>query len=142
MEHDHMVETLAPNAKEIVIVEHGEEHSLSASKEAGSNGSGDPTGMLAVGADALSDRPGDWRVLIVGSRADDGWEMKILGPNGFERSYRRAPAFGDRERASEAAAREDAAGVKEVLPSLSVKGRSANRKKVQETLRHWNTIAA
>ena len=38
-------------AKEIVIVEHGEEHSLSASKEAGSNGSGDPTGTSAVGAD-------------------------------------------------------------------------------------------
>ncbi len=38
-------------AKEIVIVEHGEEQSLSASKEAGSNGSGDPTGTSDVGAD-------------------------------------------------------------------------------------------
>jgi ribonucleoside-diphosphate reductase alpha chain len=37
--------------KEIVIVEHSEEHSLSASKEAGSTGSGDPTGTSAVGAD-------------------------------------------------------------------------------------------
>ena len=31
-------------AKEIVIVEHSKEHSLNASKEAGSNGSGDANG--------------------------------------------------------------------------------------------------
>ena len=36
---------------------------------------------------ALADRPGDWRVLIVGSQSNDRWEMKITGPNGFERSY-------------------------------------------------------
>lgn len=36
---------------------------------------------------ALSDRPGDWRVLIIGSQANDRWEMKITGPNSFERSY-------------------------------------------------------
>jgi hypothetical protein len=36
---------------------------------------------------ALSDRPGDWRVSIVGSRENDNWDMKVLGPNGFERSY-------------------------------------------------------
>lgn len=35
----------------------------------------------------LADRPGDWRVSIVGSQANDRWEMKILGPNAFERSY-------------------------------------------------------
>ena len=40
-------------AKEIAIVKHSEEHSLNASKEAGSNGSGDPTGTHAAGADAL-----------------------------------------------------------------------------------------
>jgi len=34
----------------------------------------------------LSDRPGDWRVLIVGSQANDRWEMEILGPKAFERS--------------------------------------------------------
>jgi len=52
------------------------------------------TGDAEVGAEvraliehALSDRPGDWRVSIVGSRENDNWEMKILGPNGFERSY-------------------------------------------------------
>jgi hypothetical protein len=36
---------------------------------------------------ALADRPGDWHVLIVGSQANDRWEMKITGPQGFERSY-------------------------------------------------------
>jgi len=35
---------------------------------------------------ALADRPGDWRVSIVGSQANDRWEMKIIGPNAFERS--------------------------------------------------------
>jgi len=35
----------------------------------------------------LSDRPGEWRVLIVGSQGSDRWEMKIFGPNAFERSY-------------------------------------------------------
>jgi hypothetical protein len=35
----------------------------------------------------LADRPGDWQVLIVGSQGSDRWEMKIFGPNGFERSY-------------------------------------------------------
>jgi hypothetical protein len=36
---------------------------------------------------ALADRPGDWRVTIIGSQANDRWEMKITGANGFERSY-------------------------------------------------------
>ncbi len=35
----------------------------------------------------LADRPGEWRVSIVGSHANDRWEMKIVGPNAFERSY-------------------------------------------------------
>jgi len=38
-------------AKEIVIIEHSKDHSLNASKEAGSNGSGDANGTRAVGAD-------------------------------------------------------------------------------------------
>ena len=49
-----------------------------------------PEARAEVGAlieHALSDRPGDWRVLIVGSQANDRWEMKITGPNSFERSY-------------------------------------------------------
>jgi hypothetical protein len=28
----------------------------------------------------LSDRPGQWRVSIVGSQANDRWEMRITGP--------------------------------------------------------------
>lgn len=34
----------------------------------------------------LADRPGDWRVSIIGSQANDR-EMKVDGPNAFERSY-------------------------------------------------------
>jgi ribonucleoside-diphosphate reductase alpha chain len=41
-------------AKEIVIVEHSEEHSLNASKEAGSKGSGNPTGTPAVAAECFA----------------------------------------------------------------------------------------
>lgn len=43
--------------------------------------------VAAVIEHALSDRSGDWRVSIVGSQANDRWEMKITGPNAFERSY-------------------------------------------------------
>jgi hypothetical protein len=46
---------------------------------------------------ALSDRPGDWRVSIVGSRESDGWEMNVLEPNGFERSYTLAGNAGQHE---------------------------------------------
>jgi hypothetical protein len=52
------------------------------------------TGDSSIGAEIqalvehhLGDRLGDWRVSIVGSRESDGWEMKVWGPNGFERSY-------------------------------------------------------
>ena len=51
---------------------------------------GDPTQQREVAAvieHMLADRPGDWRVWIVGSQANDRWEMKIVGPNAFERSY-------------------------------------------------------
>jgi len=51
---------------------------------------GDPNlqaDVRAVIEHVLADRPGDWRVLIVGSQANDRWEMKIIGPNAFERSY-------------------------------------------------------
>jgi hypothetical protein len=43
----------------------------------------------------LADRPGDWRVLIVGSQGNDRWEMTILGPNGFERSYTLDGSLGE-----------------------------------------------
>ena len=43
----------------------------------------------------LADRLGDWRVSIAGSQANDRWEMKIAGPNGFERSYTLEGAAGE-----------------------------------------------
>jgi hypothetical protein len=43
----------------------------------------------------LSDAAGEWRVSIVGSRANDNWEMKVEGPRGFERSYTLVGAAGE-----------------------------------------------
>lgn len=43
--------------------------------------------LVAVIEHVLNDRPGDWRVSILGSRASDNWDMKVEGPKGFERSY-------------------------------------------------------
>ena len=43
----------------------------------------------------LSDRSGEWQVLIIGSQGSDRWEMKILGPNAFERSYTLEKASGE-----------------------------------------------
>ena len=51
---------------------------------------GDPASQPEVAAvvdHVLADRPGEWLVSIVGSQANDLWEMKIVGPNAFERSY-------------------------------------------------------
>jgi len=51
---------------------------------------GDPAGHAEITAGiehVLSDRVGDWRVSILGSQANNQWEMKVHGPNGFERSY-------------------------------------------------------
>ena len=61
---------------------------------------GDPVvgaDILAVVEHVLADRPGDWRVSIVGSQANDRWEMKIAGPNGFERSYTLDGSAGQHE---------------------------------------------
>ena len=46
---------------------------------------------------ALSDKPGEWRVSIAGSRATENWEMRVEGPNGFERSYTLASVAGEHE---------------------------------------------
>jgi len=46
---------------------------------------------------ALSDKPGEWRVSIAGSHASENWEMRVEGPNGFERSYTLADAAGQHE---------------------------------------------
>ena len=43
--------------------------------------------LRAIIEHVLADRLGDWRVSIVGSQANDRWEMKIVGPDGFERCY-------------------------------------------------------
>lgn len=53
--------------------------------------------VAAVIEHMLADRPGDWRVSIVGSQANDRWEMKIVGPNGFERSYTLEGSAGEHE---------------------------------------------
>jgi hypothetical protein len=49
---------------------------------------------------AFSDRQGDWRVSIAGSRAAESWELRIEGPNGFERSYSLSAAAGEHEPAT------------------------------------------
>jgi len=36
---------------------------------------------------ALADHAGDWRVSVIGSQANDRWELKVEGPNLFERTY-------------------------------------------------------
>jgi hypothetical protein len=46
---------------------------------------------------ALSDRRGDWRVTIAGSRASENWEMRVEGPNGFERIYILTGTAGEHE---------------------------------------------
>jgi hypothetical protein len=46
---------------------------------------------------ALTDKPGEWRVSIAGSHGSENWEMRIEGPNGFERSYTLADAAGEHE---------------------------------------------
>ena len=53
--------------------------------------------IVAVVEHVLSDKPGAWRVTIVGSRATDSWEMKVEGPKGFERSYTLLGRSGEHE---------------------------------------------
>ena len=62
------------------------------------------TGDSSIGAEIqalvehhLSGRPGDWRVSIVGSRENDSWEMKVWGPNGFERTYTLVASAGEHQ---------------------------------------------
>jgi hypothetical protein len=61
---------------------------------------GDPgvrTEVVATIEHALSDRQGEWHVVIVGSRENDNWEMKIDGPRGLQRSYTLIGAAGEHE---------------------------------------------
>jgi hypothetical protein len=53
--------------------------------------------IVAIIEHALADRPGDWRVSIIGSQGSDRWEMKITGPNAFERSYTLERTAGEHE---------------------------------------------
>jgi hypothetical protein len=56
--------------------------------------------IVAIIEHVLSDRAGDWRVSIVGSHANDNWEMKVEGPAGFERSYTLVGGAGEHEPAA------------------------------------------
>jgi hypothetical protein len=56
--------------------------------------------IVAIIEHVLSDRAGEWRVSIVGSHADDNWEMKVEGPAGFERSYTLVGGAGEHEPAA------------------------------------------
>ena len=53
--------------------------------------------MVAIIEHVLSDRPGDWRVSIMGSQGSDLWEMKITGPSAFERSHALEGTAGEHE---------------------------------------------
>ena len=53
--------------------------------------------VQAIVEHVLSDRPGEWRVSIVGSRAKEDWEMKVEGPNGLERSYTLVGGAGEHQ---------------------------------------------
>jgi hypothetical protein len=53
------------------------------------------TEVVAAIEHVLSDRPGDWRVTVMGSHANDDWHMKIEGPNAFERWYTLVGSHGE-----------------------------------------------
>jgi hypothetical protein len=53
--------------------------------------------VVAAIEHVLADRSGDWKVSIIGSQANDCWEMKIAGPKGFERSYTLEGSLGQHE---------------------------------------------
>ena len=46
---------------------------------------------------AFSSREGKWRVSIAGSRAAENWDLRLEGPDGFERSYTLSAAAGEHE---------------------------------------------
>ena len=56
--------------------------------------------VQAVVEHVLSGWPGEWRVSILGSRAKEDWEMKVEGPNGFERSYTLVGTAGEHQPAA------------------------------------------
>ena len=46
---------------------------------------------------AFSGQQGKWRVSIAGSRMAESWDLRVEGPNGFERSYTFSAAAGEPE---------------------------------------------
>jgi hypothetical protein len=60
-------------------------------------GPSDHADVRAVIEHVLADRTGNWRVSIVGSQANDRWEMTILGSYGFERSYTLEGSVGEHD---------------------------------------------
>ena len=55
--------------------------------------------LLAVIEHIFAEHAGQWRVAVVGSQANDRWEMKITGPNAFDartRSKVRRESTGQR----------------------------------------------
>lgn len=69
--------------------------------------------IIALIEHVLAGRPGDWHVVILGSQGSDRWEMKITGPNAFERSYTLEGELGQHEPSTVAAI------VSKMLPSKS-----------------------
>ena len=53
--------------------------------------------LVAIIEHIFADRKGDWRVTILGSKGTDRWDLKITGPNAFERSYTLEGALGQHE---------------------------------------------
>src|ERR1700694_3201673 len=53
--------------------------------------------IVALIEHVLSDRPGEWRMSIAGSRANDNWEMKVEGPEGLARSYNLVGSPGEHQ---------------------------------------------
>ena len=51
--------------------------------------------MTASIEHVFGDKRGEWRVSITGSRAHENWELRVEGPNGFERSYTLAGSAGE-----------------------------------------------
>lgn len=57
----------------------------------------DKAEIVAIIEHMLAESSGDWRVSIVGSKANDHWDMKIEGPNGFERLYTLEGSAGEHD---------------------------------------------
>ena len=53
--------------------------------------------VVAIIEHVFADRPGEWRGSIIGSQGNHRWELKIIGPNAFERSYTLEEASGEHE---------------------------------------------